>query len=129
MLVGAFDNQAGYGPMGVKRMHSCHPVASIGYKSPKFRDRPPEVAGREWNSSMVCVRNSACQRPGLVTVELAQCVYRALPHKRVRCRLSREVATIKLRECGVDVVEIERDECRDPLFRVDLDDFEDLRVK
>src|SRR4051794_33649391 len=109
MLVGAFDDQAGYGPMGVERMHSCQPVAGIGHESPKFRDRPPEVPGREWNSSMVCVRNSTCQRPWLVTVELAQRVDRALPLLRVRCRFCRKVPTIEFLECGVEVVGVERD--------------------
>src|SRR3954451_23025331 len=129
MLVGAFDDQAAYGPVGVERMHSCQPVAGIGHESPKFRDRPPEVAGREWNSPMVCVRNFTCQRPWLVTVELVQRVDRALPYPRVRCRFSRKVPTIELLECGVEVIEIKCDVRLHPVVGVDFEQGECLGVE
>ena len=44
---------------------------------------------------------------------------------RVGCRFAGEVAGIELLEGGVEVVEVERDECHDPLVGVDLNDVED----
>ncbi len=51
------------------------------------------------------------------------------PRVRVGGRFAREVPSVELREGGVDVVEVERDACRDPLVGVDLDDAERLGVE
>ena len=48
---------------------------------------------------------------------------------RVGGRFAGEVAGVELREGGVDVVEVEHDERRDPLVGVDLDDAEHLGVE
>src|SRR6202007_1163560 len=51
------------------------------------------------------------------------------PRLRVGGRFAGKVSSIKLREGGVDVVEVERDECRYPFVDVDLDDAERLGVE
>ena len=44
------------------------------------------------------------------------------PRVRVRCRFAGEVAGVEFLEGGVDVVEVEHDDCHDPFVGVDLDD-------
>ena len=48
------------------------------------------------------------------------------PRVRVGGRFAGEVSGIELREGGVDVVDVEHDDRRDPLVGVDLDDVERL---
>ena len=48
---------------------------------------------------------------------------------RVGGRFAGEVSGVELLEGGVDVVEVERDACHDPLVGVDLDDAEHLGVE
>ena len=48
------------------------------------------------------------------------------PRVRVGGRFAGEVPGVEFGEGGVDVVEVERDECDDPLVGVDLDDAEHL---
>ena len=51
------------------------------------------------------------------------------PRVRVRGRFAGEVPGVEFGEGGVDVVEVERDVCDDPLVGVDLDDAEHLGVE
>ena len=51
------------------------------------------------------------------------------PCVRVGGRFAGEVAGVEFREGGVDVVEVEHDERRDPVVGVDLDDAEHLGVE
>ena len=45
------------------------------------------------------------------------------------CRFAGEVARVELREGGIEVVGVERDDRRDPLVGVDLDDAEHFDVE
>ena len=56
MRIGAFDDEAGDGAVGVKRMYCRHPIAGVGHECPQLLDRPPEVPGPERDSSMIDVR-------------------------------------------------------------------------
>ncbi len=129
VLVSAFDDEGGDASVGVESMHRLHPVASIGHQRPQLLDRPPKVFRCERDSPMVGIYDSAAHRPPLVTVQFPQHVRQTLPATRVRCRFSREVPRIELRERGVDVVEVEPDDRGDSVVGVDLDDVQDIRVE
>ena len=51
------------------------------------------------------------------------------PCLRVGCRFAGEVARVELLEGSIEVVEVERDGCHDPLISVDLGDAEHLCAK
>ena len=50
------------------------------------------------------------------------------PRVRVGGRFASDIAGIELRDGGVEVVEVERDERRDPVVGVDLDYLQEIRL-
>ena len=101
-----------------------------GVRSHDGADVCGHVAGRERSPAPVVDVHPVRRRRGeFVPVERGVGPADDRPRVRVRRRFAGEVSGVELLDGGVDVVEVEHDERRDPLVGVDLDDVEHLGVE
>src|SRR3984957_5932493 len=79
--------------------------------------------------SMVFILEIRCRGGKFVPVNRAIRPYDGRPRVRVGGGLASEVSAIELRDGGIEVVDVEHDNRRNPLVGVDLDDDEKLGKK
>ena len=108
-------------------MHGLDVDADVRPWSQRGTEVCGQVTGREAVAApMVDVHPVRCRRGNLVPVERGVGPRDDRPCVRVGGRFAGEVSGVEFLEGGVDVVEVERDACRDPIVGVDLDDGEHL---
>ena len=119
------------GPMrrvGVDRSEVAQPMHNLDVGSDVLAELPPgadvfdQLTGRvRRHPTVVDARQVRCGRRQLVPVERGVATRDHRPRACIRGHSAGDVTRVELRDGGIEVVEVERDEREDPLLGVDLD--------